>query len=163
MNELQRWLHKQLYYDPGTGEFYWQVSGNGKSVGKIAGSLHHTGYIIIMVDKVNYPAHQLAWVYMKGEWPRYTIDHKNLNKADNKWENLREATRSQNKINGILYRNNTSGSKGVHWYAKKNKWTAHISKDGKKIHLGSFLTREEAAAAYARAAEKLFGEFARPI
>jgi len=156
-------LHKLLHYDPDTGEFFWKVSGNGKNVGDRAGSLHHTGYIIIMVNGRNFGAHELAMAYVRGEWPKPTIDHINVNKADNRWENLREATRSQQKMNGSLYKNNTSGNKGVHWYPKKNRWTAYISKDGKRIHLGSFLTREEAASAYTTAAKKLFGEFARPI
>lgn len=95
---------------------------------------------------------------MTGEWPSSEIDHCNLNKDDNRWTNLRLATRSQNtaycnvKVAGIL------GVRGVSM--DHGKYRARIMKDGKSIALGHFATLGEARAAYDAAQKKLFGEFA---
>jgi len=86
------------------------------------------------------------------------IDHINGDKLDNRRENLRSATRSQNMMNSGKPKNNTSGHKGVSWH--RNKWEARIIINGKKKHLGCFEDKEEAAKAYKEAAEKYFGEFA---
>ncbi len=86
------------------------------------------------------------------------IDHINCNKLDNRRENLRVATRSQNMFNRTAQRNNRSGLKGV--TKRKGKWTARIQKDGIQYDLGLFNTPEEASTAYTEAAEQLHGEFA---
>jgi AP2 domain len=89
------------------------------------------------------------------------IDHTNLDKTDNRFENLRDATRSKDGANLRALRTNTSGAKGVCWDKRCGKWKASIQHDGKCYHLGYRDTREEAAALYAAAAEKYHGEFAR--
>ncbi len=117
------------------------------------------GYIYVLVGK-HYAAHRIAWLLMTGEWPKADIDHRNKNRADNRWVNLREATRSQNLANQGPRPNNTSGLKGVSWDAKNNKWVAQISKDGKARKIGRFQSKDEASAAYCAKAKELFGEFA---
>lgn len=158
-------LREILRYNPETGAFIWlKPAWNQQSwIGKEAGSPDAHGYICIEIGEGRYKAHRLAWLYMTGAWPESEIDHINLVKYDNSWDNLREVNRSQQHQNGPLQSNNTSGHKGVSWYWQRNKWRAYIKKDGKRKHLGFFLTKEEAAAAYRKAAEELFGEFARPI
>lgn len=89
------------------------------------------------------------------------IDHVNQDRFDNRRINLRLATRSQNMHNSNAHRNNTSGFKGVYYYRRHDRWRAVIRIPGKRITLGSFKTAEEAGAAYAAAASKLHGEFAR--
>jgi hypothetical protein len=84
------------------------------------------------------------------------MDHKNLNRADDRWSNLREATASQNQANILKKSSNTSGAKGVCWRKDSRKWQAQICINGKRRYLGSFDTRE-AAAAYAAAAKEHFG------
>jgi hypothetical protein len=84
-----------------------------------------------------------------------------MDRADNRWANLRMATRAQNKANTRPCAANTSGVKGVHWHKSAHKWRARIKVNGKRRHLGFFCTPESAAAAYAAAAEKYFGEFSR--
>ena len=84
-----------------------------------------------------------------------------MDRSDNRLVNLREATNGENKWNSRAQRNNSHGSKGVAWDAQKKRWFARIMVHGKRIRLGRFLTREEAASAYALAAEKHAGEFAR--
>ena len=105
--------------------------------------------------------HQIIFLYHHGFIPKY-IDHINGNSLDNRIENLREATQSLNNANSKLAKSNTSGIKGVTWRKDTKKWAAQIMKDKKNYSLGSFQNIEDAATAYRIAAEKLFGEFARP-
>lgn len=85
------------------------------------------------------------------------VDHKNLNKLDNRLSNLRVCSHSQNHSNSKLQKNNTSGFKGV--TKAKNKWHARIKLMGKDIHLGNFSSKSSAAKAYNEKALELFGEF----
>lgn len=157
-------LRELLSYDPDTGLFVWRVNKRGhRKTGDIAGSLDKSGYWIIRLDQRNYPAHRLAWLYMTGEWPAHHIDHRDLDKANNRWANLRQATVSQNLANRRKYKNNQSGFKGVIWHARDKRWRADIRKNGKGYFLGNFRTPEEAHAAYRVAAERLYGEFARAL
>lgn len=104
-------------------------------------------------------AHVLAWFYMTGKWPLDELDHIDLDKSNNRWHNLRLATRSQNNTNKERYRNNTSGYKGISWYEKGKCWRAKIQKDRKQIHLGSFSRIEDAILAYKKAAKEFHEEF----
>jgi hypothetical protein len=113
-----------------------------------------------MLDGQKYRAHHLAWLYMTGEWCR-ELDHRDCNRSNNAFSNLRAASRSQNGANSLRPRRNTSGFKGVFWHEEAQKWRAMIRKDYKLKHLGMFGTKEDAAAAYARAAQTYFGAFAR--
>jgi len=94
--------------------------------------------------------------------PRQHVDHHNGDTLDNRRENLRTATVSQNQMNRRPNRRSASGFKGVSLHKRSGRWQAEIQKDGKKMFLGSFGTPELAALAYDSAARELFGEFARP-
>ena len=93
---------------------------------------------------------------MTGRWP-IEADHRDLDPSNDRWDNLREATSSQNKGNARRWRNNQLGVKGVWFHKQKGKFTSQC---GHK-HLGLFATAGEAYAAYLAAAEAKFGEFAR--
>lgn len=134
---------------------------NSKFAGKQAGSIEEGRYVRITIDYIQYYGHRLAWFYVKGEWPEIDTDHENLIKHDNRWDNLRNATKSQNVMNRKRRADNTSGFKGVSKAADRQKWEARIHIKSKKIHLGVFDTKAEAHAAYCAASEKHFGEFAR--
>lgn len=89
------------------------------------------------------------------------IDHKDGDGLNNQRSNLRISMKCGNNQNARKRIDNTVGLKGVYFHKQCHKFGAQIQCEGKRIHLGLFLTPEEAHAAYCAAAEKLHGEFAR--
>ena len=151
-------LREVLDYDPKRGIFRWKITlGSRANAGSRAGSRHPDGYRKIAIDRCRYTEQRLAWFYVRGEWPDGHLDHKNCRRDDNRIENLRRATPSQNKANSPLRADNPSGFKGV--YRRGRRWQAGIRR-GRLIHLGYFATAQGAAAAYDKAAKRLFGKFA---
>jgi HNH endonuclease len=158
-------VHHYIEYDPDTGLFRrtFQKSGPRRE-GWFVGSINDQGYAVIRAGggpKIK--AHRLAWRLMTGEWPIDQVDHINLDKTDNRWVNLRLATRAENMRNKGPHKNNAFGLKGVRIDPRKktNPYYAKIKCDGVEHYLGSFATAEEAHAAYVEAARRLHGEFAR--
>lgn len=149
-------VFKYLEYDPETGLFH-RIRRSISAEKVIAGAPTHEGYVRIYVDGRSYMAHRLAWFFMTGEWPGNLIDHKNLVKSDNRWCNLREATRAQNSQNSRPQPGKLRGVTALKW----GRYQAQIKTNSKYLYLGSFDTPEQAHAAYCAAAEKYFGEFAR--
>lgn len=154
-------LRMNLHYDPNTGVFTRLVPSSNAAAGDVAGYVNDQGYIVIAVSGAQHHAHRLAWLYMTGEWPTLQVDHRNLDKGDNRWSNLRLATASQNGQNSPPKSNNTSSCKGVSWYAAGKKWRARLVLNKREISLGYFDDFEDAKAAYEKAASEHFGEFAR--
>jgi hypothetical protein len=153
-------LRYLLAYDPNTGIFISRRPQRGRRVGSVMGT-RNNGYIIISVDDLKYQAHRLAWLYMTGELPRCDIDHINRDRSDNRWSNLRTATRSQNNANSPTKANNRSGYKGASWHKLSERWQASLTIGGKQVFLGYHESAENAHAAYIAAADKHFGEFSR--
>ncbi len=159
-------LHEVLRYDPESGEFTWKVMLSSRGlVGTRAGTKNSWGrtggYFKIKIDKQDYWAHRLAWFYMTGWWPAVQIDHVNGIPGDDRFCNLREATRAENQRNCRRPSHNTSGHKGVSWRKAAKKWYAYIKVNRRMIALGFFDNIDEAVAARALAAVKYHGEFAR--
>jgi hypothetical protein len=150
-----------LRYEPDTGEFYWRIARGHANPGDIAGNDTAKGYRSIGLNGRQYLVHRVVWFFEKGEWPKGSLDHINGIKHDNRIENLREATRSQNGANRGKEARNTSGFKGVSWYKQNKRWMAHIKFNGKCLCLGYFDDPEEAHHAYKMKALELFGDFAR--
>lgn len=88
------------------------------------------------------------------------IDHKNRNPLDNRRENLRYCTHSQNLANKSMQVNSKTGYRGVDFHKARGKFRARIVVKDRSIHLGRFNTPEEAALAYNIAAKEIYGEFA---
>lgn len=153
-------LKELLHYDAATGVFT-RISSNSNRYksGGIAGWLSNHGYITIVVDGKRYQAHRLAFLYMTGCFPMNFVDHINTIKNDNRFSNLREATRSENQRNCGARSHNKSGLKGVYFFEERNKWVAYINLSGKKKHLGVFDSPDHASAAYQAAAKQHHGEF----
>jgi hypothetical protein len=163
--EISLELLKQiLHYNPDTGIWTNLVKRSAKTrIGSVAGSLDKDGYIIIIIKGKHYRSGRLAWFYMTGDWPARKVDHKDTNPANDKWDNLRLATNSQNGANRRVQTNNFIGVKGVYFNSRcrLRPYVAGIGIRGKQRYLGSFSTVEEASEAYQRAAYQIFGEFAR--
>jgi len=135
----QKVLKEFLHYSPETGLFTRakQSSSNAK-VGDIAGGQDGRGYIQIGIKGKRYKAHRLAFLYMKGRFPRDQVDHEDRNRINNKWDNLREVSNQENCRNRGIQSNNNSGFHGVYWYKAGKKWHAQIQVSGKTYHLGYF-------------------------
>ncbi len=147
----QEQLKLLLDYDADTGIFRWRIATGGRKVGDAAGGLSGKGYIAVKIGRLQYKAHRLAWLYTYGQWPNGQVDHKNRNKADNRVDNLKDVTQSENKQNCLMYACNTSGFKGVTYYPRNGKWNAAIKVNGKRKHLGYYEKPEDASHAYQQA------------
>ena len=163
-------LRNMLRYEPETGKLFWKVRPNlpGWWNSRFSGcealtAKNEKGYLQGHIDGCLYRAHRVIWAIVYGYWPKDEIDHKNTKKSDNRLCNIRLATSSQNQSNKGLQSNNTSGAKGVSYIKETGKWRARIRCHGNLINLGSFSEKDEAVLAYANAAEKLHGKFARSV
>lgn len=87
------------------------------------------------------------------------VDHINHDTLDNRLENLRLATVSENQCNRRLQGNNTSGYKGVSWNKEKGKWRSYISINKVQIHLGFYDSVDDAYNEYKKASKKYHGSF----
>jgi hypothetical protein len=156
-------LREMLSYESLTGILIWaKFPSGGRKAGDIAGSIHRsTGYRRVRIDKRDYLAHRLIWLWFYGKWPSDEIDHINGDRSDNRFCNLRAATASQNRCNTKLLKRNSAGLKGAHRIKKSNRWGSSIRANGITHHLGTFTTAEEAHSTYVEAAKRMFGEFAR--
>ena len=154
-------VRERFIYDLDTGEFRRKaVRNNRHKIGEVAGHIKEAdGYVRIIIDGKSYLAHRLAILYCTGDWPKHQVDHSNMNKADNRWVNLREATANQNGFNRPEYATNKSGHKGVSWYPKYGLWRVQAKVNGRVKHLGYFESVDEAADAYARFTTPIHKEF----
>lgn len=135
------------------------ITRSGVKVGDTAGYTEDSGYLRISVDGKNYRAHRLAWLWNHGELPA-RLDHIDRDPSNNRIENLRPCTQSQNLSNSTKRSGGSSRWKGVYWHKCSNKWMARIQVNGKTKYLGIFATEADAAQAYNLAAHETFGEFA---
>jgi hypothetical protein len=156
-------VRETFLYDPVSGEFIWRKSIGGKSRrGLIVTHTSDNGYITVIVKGTTYLVHRVIWLWMTGKWPENTIDHKNHVKTDNRWDNLREATRNENQRYRKKHKSNKTGYKGVCFDKNRKKYRAAIEIGGRCKFLGHFETAEEAYEAYTKFAEKVHGEFFHP-
>lgn len=137
-----------LDYFPETGQFVWKNNHRRPDlIGKRAGSPTNAGYWAIAINNQKKLAHRLAWLYVTGEFPNGHIDHKNGNKQDNRFENLREVDRFGNLQNiRKPTKANKSGYLGVS--AHQGKWRVQIMVHGVKTRISGFDTPEKAYQKY---------------
>lgn len=158
MELTQDLLHELFTYKDGA--LYWRVDrGNQIHAGAPAG-WDDKVYVRVMINGAAHLAHRVIYFMHHGFLPEF-VDHINGDTRDNRIENLRAATRSDNNRNRKTNRNNQSGVKGVHWDAPRKKWKAQITINGKQRYLGLFDTLETAAAEVRKLREEHHGEFAR--
>lgn len=152
-------LRRLFSYNPNTGVLTWKISTSKKRLaGTTAGVTRQDGYKRVGINKKDYYVHRIAWAITYGKWPTRGVDHINGEPSDNRIVNLREANQSQNIANSKC----KSGTKGVST-ARGGRYRAQIMVNYKYIHLGTFLTIEEAKAAYNQAASEYFGEYRRTV
>lgn len=147
-------LRELLHYDPETGVFTTKREAGRLRPGSRAGAVHVEGYRNVELDRIKYREHRLAWLYVTGEWPINTIDHINGDRADNRFANLRDVTRSVNKQNTRkAYKRTSSGFLGVSYH--QGLWQANIQVNNKQFYLGRHKTPEEAHEVYLKAKREM--------
>lgn len=152
-------LREVVVYDHETGLFWPKKTRPGIRKWQPLGHVESNGYRRIMIDGHRRLAHRLVWLYVTGEWPASDLDHRNGRPDDNRFENLRLATRKQNSAN--TRPRGSSGLKGAVFNRFRGHWQSYITINGKSKWLGRFDTAEDAHAAYMRAAIELHGDFVR--
>ena len=141
-------IRRLLSYDPDTGVLRWRVNRRGYrgiKAGDEAGTVDRKGYRSIRVCQVALRASRIAWALHHGRWPRKLIDHRDGDRLNNRIDNLREASVSQNGMNSKRRVDSTTGVKGVR--RMQGRWQARIVVARKTIHLGTYDSIEAAAAA----------------
>jgi len=151
---------KQLF-SYSDGNLYWKISrSNCIQIGQKVGTTPKHGYSQTYFEGKNYRLHRLVFLYHYGYLP-FEIDHINGDKADNRIENLRAATSTQNQQNAKLRKDNISGVKGVNWYKPSKKWQVQLRINTVKTHIGYFNNLELAELVAIEARDKYHKEFAR--
>lgn len=175
------YLHECFSYDALSGRLTWRptrprehfktINGYRKwslyYASRDAGRVDKAGrYAVASVNGKSYKVHRIIWKMQTGTEPPSEIDHRNGNQADNRWDNLRAATRQQNTWNASR---NTPGKdlpKGVFVHVVKGRQEgrpfAMAYRNGNRFYLGRFDTVEEADAAYRTFTAQTDGEFHRP-
>ena len=131
---------------------------NQTKKGYLAGCVNSTGYLLVRFNGERYLAHRVVFLMCNGFFPAY-VDHIDNDPLNNKIENLRECTFSQNKCNTPKYKNNTSGEKGVSWDRSCGKWIAKVQYLKKSVHVGRYLKFEDAKDAVRNKRNELHGKF----
>lgn len=114
------------------------------------------GYGHVKIDGKMYLTHRLVWLLVHGTWPEHEIDHIDRDPMNNRIENLRPTTPSENCHNQGLRSNNSSGYPGVCFDKRANKYRAEIRVNNKQIFLGYYATAEQAFLAYQLAKIKYY-------
>ena len=158
-------LRELLHYDPDTGVWTWlDPRANGVRIGDAAGWVEN-GRRRIHINSRNYLSAPLAWLYMTGGWPKLEIDHRDLDKLNDRWSNLREATHAQNIHNRRADKDSLTGVKGVSIHRNRRgraaAWRVCIAANGKRRRALCHGTLGEAGALYEQWARELHGDFAR--
>ena len=160
-------LRQLLRYEPETGKLFWRERGaeffndsgkitaetrslqwNSRYAGTEAFKIKKENeYLRGQVFKVDMYAHRVIWALTYNEWPDGDIDHINGNRTDNRINNLRDVSRSENLKNQKRGSRNTSGAIGVSWCRMRGLWRARLFVDGREIEVGVFADFDAAVAA----------------
>jgi hypothetical protein len=156
MELSQELLQQTFSYEDGNLVWKKQI-GKRSFIGKIAGSNVHGYYRIGLLNK-EYLTHRLIFMFHHGYLPK-EVDHIDGNKLNNRIENLRPASHSENLNNQKLRVDSISGHKNVGWASREQKWRVRVTKNGKQKHIGYFIDRDLAELVAVEATNKLHQEF----
>jgi len=157
--ETEEMIREHLLYE--NGVLYWtnlKRSYRSVSNGKEAGCLTPYGYIIVKVNQKLIFAHRIVYFLHNGVWPHAEIDHINKIRTDNRIENLRDCSRTQNSWN--RNRKNSKYGRGISWSKDKNKYRVRVNKNGKVVFERCYDDLEFAQLVASEARKKYYGEFA---
>jgi len=148
----QKELRELFDYDEKTGDLIWKKKTSSHSrvtIGSVAGTLHHDGYITIIINRKQYQAHRLVWIYCNGDvlTKDIHIDHINHKRNDNSISNLRTVSNRDNAKNRKVSKVNTSGVLGVNYSKRDKHWVVRINTDDERKFIGTFKNFDEAVKA----------------
>jgi hypothetical protein len=147
-------------FDYKDGHLYWKITTKKIKLNQRAGTIDGRGYFATGLNLKLYKNHRLIYFMHHGYLPKF-IDHIDGNKLNNKIENLREATASQNQQNIKLQKNNTSGYKNVYWHKKPKKWCVALKINKVLKYFGFYKDIELADLVAQEMRDKYFGKYAR--
>lgn len=154
----KEYLHQ--IFDYKNGNIFWKIQCGSVYVGKKAGGLRDPrGYKSVQINGNKYLLHRIIFMMFYGYTPKF-VDHIDGNPLNNRIENLRESTHSQNCFNRPKPVHNTSGTKGVNWHKTAKKWEVRVMILGKRVHFGLFKSLELAELVAIEARDKYHGKFA---
>ena len=131
-------LKERLHYETETGKWLWLIRKGKCLPGSAAGSNDLDGYLLIQIDGKLYRANRLAFLYVKGSWPRHKADHIDGDPTNCKWNNLQDITQAHNCLKKRTPVTNKSGYRGVSFHKASGQWKAKFRND----ELGIRRTRE---------------------
>jgi len=138
-------------YNEKTGQFFWKIKKERSKIGDMADWLGNCGYRFITIKDQDYKAHRIAYLLMRGRWPKNDIHHKDDNRSNNKWDNIEHLDRASHLKTRYLRKDNSSKVQGVSWNKNERKWRAYITVNKKQIHLGYYNNFNSAVKARYRA------------
>jgi len=166
-------LRSILRLDEAAGKLYWikreaSVFGGDKATAELTAKKWNSRFAgkeaLYSKDKGGYcrgavlskdiKAHRVIYALVHGEWPESDIDHINGDRSDNRPENLRSVSRSENMKNSALRITSSTGYLGVSFNKGCGNYRAHIQADGRLLHLGYFDTADDARKARISADKK---------
>lgn len=157
-NEIPSDMKNYISYEPKSGKAFWSVDYGRRIKRGTEIKTINNGYYVVSFRKVQYLLHRVIWFIKTGEQPGYIIDHKNRNRLDNSWSNLRLVTFSQSSINTKISTKNTSGYKGVYFRKNRNSFVARIGSGKDRKIIGHYKTAYAAGLAYDFEAYNRYGK-----
>lgn len=154
----QERLRELFYYED--GNLYWKEVTGRRKPGPLGSLNKSNGYMQHMIDGNLCLMHRLIFMHQYGVLPEF-VDHIDGDRTNNRIENLRSATRTENALNRKRPAHSKSGVKGVYWDKIAQRWVARIKLNYQQLHVGAFTSLEEAKRAIEKAREELHGRYAR--